>query len=122
MITLSDIKQEVIRLAKADPDFVYEAPNPASGCTYTRNIDDEIVGDCIFGQALINLGFDKQVLCDADSALVAGMGSSISTILIESGIAKGFDDDGLVSKFESVQLAQDRGLKWIRAVQLLLED
>lgn len=122
-MSLDDIKREVIRLAKADPDFVYEAPNPTSGCTYTRNIDGdgEIVGDCLFGQALINLGFDKQILCDADSAMVAGMGSSISEILIKNGVVEGFDNDGLVGKFESVQLAQDRGLKWIRAVQLLLD-
>lgn len=121
-MNLNDIKREVIRLAKADPDFVYEPPIPMTECTYTRVIDNEIVGDCIFGQALINLGFDKNILAQADKALSEEKGSSISTVLIENDIAKGFDDDISVYEFDSVQMYQDMGIKWIEAIKPLLED
>jgi hypothetical protein len=55
--TFGQIEAEVRRLAALRPDFVYERPGAGRWCQYTRTEEGGvIVGDCIFGQALIAAG------------------------------------------------------------------
>lgn len=118
-MNVNDITKEVLRLAQENPDFVYRS-RAIHGCTYLRESDGQLVGDCIFGQALVNLGFDKNILERADENLALGGGYTISSILADNGVA-GVDDDGLMLAFNCVQESQDDGVTWGKAIMPLLD-
>lgn len=51
--TVRDVAAEALRLAEADPEFVYVPPiQNSTVCQYVH----AGVGSCLFGQALINVG------------------------------------------------------------------
>lgn len=69
MFTVEDIVTEVRRLAAAEPHFVYGdqpgAPGPHEDCGYAGCRPYTTEGrPCIVGQALINLGVDREALAD----------------------------------------------------------
>jgi hypothetical protein len=53
-VPLNDIVTEIRRLAAESPDYVYE--RPGQSCVYVEYIGDELIGSCIVGKALVNLG------------------------------------------------------------------
>lgn len=115
----ADIAREIIRLGHESPDFVYDS-NPG-GCTYLKEVDGKLVGDCIVGQALVNLGIDREVLIDADNRLKVGAGKRASSII------KGLDTDlngyePLLDVIDNVQQDQDDQICWGDAIRHLTEN
>ena len=115
--TLEDLRREVLSIADERPGFVYTAQteredlNTGSSCSYTGATLGSTKGEaCIFGQALTRLGVSKDTL----------MGTSTNIVSLLSG-KFGLDvhnidyDDAL----RRVQVAQDGGVPWGKAVEPL---
>lgn len=116
-----DVAREIVRLGRENPEHVYEMTSDL-GCTYVRETSEEIYeGDCIVGQAMINLGLDPKILLDADEALFRGGGKSASTIIIENRSAVEDHDDEILARIDWVQGNQDEGAEWGAAIRNLTE-
>lgn len=62
-IDLNALETEIRRLVAEDPEFVYRNVRDGHCCNYTRYDESrKLVGDCIIGQALINIGVDPEEL------------------------------------------------------------
>lgn len=58
-ISLVDVVAEIRRLAAESPDYKYKR----QGCVYVEEDDTgNLVGSCIVGKALVNLGVEPQTL------------------------------------------------------------
>lgn len=117
-----DVAREIVRLGRENPEHVYEITSDL-GCTYVRETsENNYEGDCIVGQAMINLGLDPKILLDADNALIRGGGKTASTILIENRSAVEEHDDVILNRIDTVQASQDEGTKWGTAIRNLTEE
>lgn len=111
-INLLDLENEVRRLAAENPDFVYEGAvedrygSQYVSCMYTVEGDDEnLVGSCLFGQALINLGADPAELRSYEHE---GIGQVLESAMLVS--------PKRVQWFDDVQEYQDVKMTWAFAV------
>lgn len=100
MIKVSEVAKEVRRLADTFPSFQYVPPGPS--CKYLEEKDGEKVGSCIVGQALVNLGLDKDELSKYE-------GESAYLVLNETCEV---DDKNLREWVDHVQDWQDYGREW----------
>lgn len=114
MITALDVKNKIIELVEAQPDFMYVAEEgregSGNGCFYVQ--EDGVTGDCLFGQALIALGVPASTMSNHE-------GQNISKVLAHLGV-KG--DVDLIYSFDEVQSAQDSGYSWRVCLEALNED
>ncbi|AWN04364.1 hypothetical protein PBI_GRAYSON_20 [Rhodococcus phage Grayson] len=106
MIKVSEVAEEVRRLAKASPYFQYEAPGDS--CKYLEEKDGERVGSCIVGQALVNLGLDKDTISKYEY-------ESAYAVLQETCEV---DSMTLLEWVDFVQDEQDAGRPWENCVFL----
>ena len=70
--TLEQIAREVVRLADENPEHTYQPPEDSDSCLYIHTDDDgaPLPGTgCIFGQALQNLGVDREALLDDEQPI-----------------------------------------------------
>ena len=111
MITAKDVVAKVRELAAESPDFVYPTASRGNDvdCFY---LPDERFGQpaCIFGQALLALGADREVLARADSNPI---GTPVNALLGDLGVIK---DDDSADWFWTVQSKQDTRTPWGEAV------
>ena len=117
MITTEQVVNEMRRLAAGQPDFVYVNPiDPDdSDCLYVHNWGNEdglpVVGGCIAGQALMNLGVTAAKLHDREFI-------SVSAILKSVGVTVDADDDmNDLVWMDYVQSKQDNKRPWGVAVE-----
>lgn len=116
-----DVAREIVRLGRENPEHVYEMTSDL-GCTYVREtLEEDYEGDCIVGQAMINLGLDPKILLDADNALIRGGGKTASAIIIENRSAVEDHDDEILARIDWVQGNQDEGAEWGAAIRNLTE-
>lgn len=115
MITTEQVVNEVRRLAAEQPDFVYVNPvDPENAdCLYVHNwgvLDQPVVGGCIAGQALLNLGVPAWKLHEEEY-------TSVGAILSKVGVTvdRGSDRDDL-DWLDNVQAKQDIKIPWGAAV------
>lgn len=83
-ITALDVAKRAIELADAAPDFIYvteegrqTSPTTPEGCMYVHDRDTESpTGGCLFGRALLGLGFEPEQLSEgvAVDGLLRGLG------------------------------------------------
>ena len=102
MIKVSEVAKEVRRLADTFPNFQYKAP-----CKYLEEKDGEKVGSCIVGQALVNLGLDKDELSKYE-------GESAYAVLNETCEV---DSMNQLEWVDTVQDHQDYGRVWGEAIK-----
>lgn len=109
-ILIESLIAKVRELAEESPDFVYEALRP-NLCFYAtgQNCDG-----CIFGQALLALGVEKDVLEGFDQRNLSGQSSGIEPILDLLDIGA---SERQKEWCTAVQRAQDRGASWSEAVK-----
>lgn len=113
MFTTTDIVNEVRRLAKAEPNFVYidqEGRDKDSPCGYTGMGPGTSQGRaCIVGQALMNLGVPAEALVDSED--------SVGVLLAElEQVEYGPFDSTNEEWLTTVQGFQDEGTPWGEAV------
>lgn len=113
--TVHKVLKEAIRVAKSDPDFVYaeqEGRPEGQFCGYGGwGIGTTEGRPCIIGQALINLGADREEL--------SGHWNTVTQNAED--FFEGFDDDndadwhslGILRRLQS---KQDHGLSWGEAL------
>ncbi|AOZ63608.1 hypothetical protein SEA_WEASELS2_18 [Rhodococcus phage Weasels2] len=107
MIKVSEVEEEVRRLAKARPYFQYMPPGGhLDSCQYLDEQDGQLVGSCIVGQALVNLGVDKEKLLKQE-------GLPAYTVLANLCET---DDKDAQEWIDYVQGRQDAGQCWEQAV------
>lgn len=113
-IPLAEVIAEIRRIAAESPDYVYEPvvkPNSLGigTCEYVeRSADGKLIGSCIVGRALVNLGVPPEVLTFTDDFTPTAFG------LFEDP-----DHDGRVAEInwiQRVQGGQDRKMSWGDAV------
>lgn len=120
-VKVIDVAREIVRLGRENPEHVYEQTSDL-GCTYVREIsEDNYEGDCIVGQAMINLGIDPEILHDADNSMFSGGGASASTLIVQNRSVVEEHDDVILNRIDTVQAGQDRGDKWGVAIKNLTE-
>lgn len=72
-ITFDEMRDQLKRLVRNEPDFVYKKPAGARACMYIHL--DPFIGTprpgCIVGHAMLNLGIDEAVLLKQNAASVA---------------------------------------------------
>lgn len=108
-LTINSLIREVKRLAKQNPDFVYQSCG--SNCFYTKSENDNDCG-CIFGQAILNLQPDlKETLQFFDNSSRV---PRISVLLKKLGITASMKQQ---SWCNSVQSSQDRKSTWACAIK-----
>lgn len=108
MIDSSQVVEEVKRLAKEKPDFVYAIPEDAETCLYVFNGK----GSCIVGQALINLGILAEDIAEHE-------GQPASDVMEDL-----LDDPNSGHNFwlDQVQSEQDGRVPWGKAVETATEE
>ncbi|MFF0498493.1 hypothetical protein ACFYU5_18960 [Nocardia aobensis] len=113
-IPLTEIIAEIRRIAAESPDYVYKPvvkPNSLGigTCEYVeRSADGELVGSCIVGRALVNLGVPPEVLTFTDDFTPTAFG-----LLADLD----FDVRGAEIKWiQRVQSGQDQKMSWGDAV------
>lgn len=116
-ITASDLKAEVIKVARENPDHVYKDENGIVGgmCTYEHNG----FPSCIIGHALHRLGMSLEQLHVFDTAYLGGLGimevfGDYTDLLDYDNDPNGIND---VMFLSSVQTNQDSGIPWGKAVK-----
>lgn len=117
-----DVAREIVRLGRRNPDHVYEMTSDL-GCTYVRETsENNYEGDCIVGQALINLGIDPKILLDADNALIRGGGKTASDIIFENRSEAEVYDKDILTQIDWVQSEQDVAVEWGIAIKHLTDE
>lgn len=101
-ITPLAVARKAAELARANPEFVYKLPEVGSGfsaCVYVH----EGEGSCLFGQALLALGGDPDVLALHHDSDIAGV------LLLEFGAT---DTAEALDDLVQAQMSQDLGHPW----------
>ena len=122
-ITIVDVANEVIRLGREHPEFVYSAQDQT--CLYVHeDFNGEVIPGtgCIFGRALQNLGIPANSL----KRVTVGISSLLYNLQIsENGRAPGEGVEGRRCHrrhrraFIACQGAQDAGSTWGEAIEPL---
>lgn len=101
MFTEQDLINKVVELAEKNTNFVY---SPGRGNFRCKYVPDEKQSGCIFGQALLELGFSKEELLVHDFSEWA---VGISEILHPLGFSTKIQNWA-----RYIQVDQDGGEKW----------
>lgn len=111
-ISVKDVVAQVRRLAAENPDFVYKKVfftnsegNPDYRCQYVK----EGKGDCIIGQALVDVGVPVESLAEWDKGIYA------ATAVVPRFVDVPYDDPA-VGWLNAVQGYQDKGRTWQESV------
>lgn len=113
-IPLTEIIAEIRRIAAESPDYVYKPvvkPNSLSleTCEYVeRSADGELVGSCIVGRALVNLGVPPEVLTFTSDYTPTAFG----LLADPDGDGEGTE----IIWIQRVQSGQDEKMSWGDAV------
>lgn len=126
--TSKDVLEEVVRLGRERPDFVYNnqpvresylgnKQGSSVGCSYTSAVlgSDEGEG-CIVGQALMNLGVPEEEL----KGVVKNVSDLLDILLPGESYSHaygGLITPRIVLALGCIQFNQDRGLPWGEAVE-----
>lgn len=113
MITVKKVIEQVRKIAKENPDFVYTNQGDVDAAEYSylgRSMSEPNVGQgCIVGQALLDLGVTREEMVEAGIE-----GTTASEALMRLGINSG----SMYSQYlDFVQDMQDIGEPWGRAVE-----
>jgi hypothetical protein len=107
IISARALATEARRLAQREPDRQVS-------CTYTRFEDDQLVPNCIVGQAAYNLGVSLDDLNRVNSCSIYHLASEIDDRPEWLSV---IEDDGVhVHWLSSLQAAQDGGESWGEAL------
>lgn len=112
-VDLAELKAEVIRIAKENPDTVYTSKRADDECRY---IEEDGTPGCIYGNALLNLGVPPEVIERHE-------GYGIDKVVSGRPHWERKEDDPLRSEMFilwKVQYDQDAGLPWGEAVKKLV--
>lgn len=102
-LALVDVVAEIRRLAGESPDYVYQR----QGCVYVEEDDaGNLVGSCIVGKALVNLGVEPQALHYEVPSRIPG-----AAALLRRPV-----DDLERRWIDEVQYSQDFGYAWSESV------
>ena len=103
----SEIWTEMVKVANADPDFVYKSQGGMT-CGYAGMDGGYSDGrGCLVGQALANLGYTTEELLELDEV---GAANYVLRMF-------GFDPNGFISfAIARAQGEQDRGSSWAEAI------
>lgn len=107
MRTFEELEREVRRIAAERADFVYVRSGGNRYCMYLHYEDGVPVGDCLFGQALINLGVEPASLVPLET-------KDIGRVMISLGIKCS------IRQFDwayNLQQCQDKGMTWGECVR-----
>lgn len=107
-IKVSDVWAEVEKVARENPDFIYDASE--TGCKYVKDSKPS----CLVGHALFRLGVPLDQLKVYDNTNDFS-GSAIGTVLLGDLYER--DDPIAVEKCTVAQKEQDSGASWGTAVQ-----
>jgi hypothetical protein len=110
-IPMTDLVAEIRRIAAESPNYVYQQVqrDGRSACEYVEYAGDQLIGSCIVGRALVNLGVDPASLTFSNDFTPTAWG-----LLRDAGhnsLA------GEIDWIQSVQAGQDQGWAWGEAVQ-----
>ncbi|AOZ63815.1 hypothetical protein SEA_WEASELS2_237 [Rhodococcus phage Weasels2] len=113
-----DLIAEVIKIAQANPEFVYDS---TWGCSYARLTGEG--GSCLFGKALSNLGVNEPTLkeIDAYEATEVTIGALSDP---DSEYDYPIDIIGTseqAAAMQKAQQAQDNSKPWGKAIEPLLD-
>lgn len=108
------IQAEMRRLAAEKPHYVYDRPLDDEGyplgCMYVEvDADSNLIGSCIVGKALVNLGVDPYALSDHEHT------SALSVLGYAD--ARGYERPAVLDWICSVQYGQDNDTSWRDAVE-----
>lgn len=113
-ITTQDLIDEVRKIAKEMPDFVYATPF-TKGCSYFgRQIGDPTGQCCIMGQAFKNLGVDTSEIGETHEGV-----STVGELIMDSLIPVTYLNYSQVNWLNNVQRLQDEGFSWGESVSLV---
>lgn len=102
-VDLVDVVAEIRRLAGESPDYVYRR----QGCVYVEDDDaGNLVGSCIVGKALVNLGVEPEELHYEVPSRIPGAGA-----LLRRSV-----DDLERRWIDEVQYRQDLGYAWSESI------
>ena len=106
-ITTQDLIDEVRKIAKEMPDFVY-ATAFTKGCSYFgRQIGDPTGQCCIMGQAFKNLGVDTSKIDESHEGV-----STVGGLILDNLIPVTYLNNSQVEWLDNVQRLQDEGFSW----------
>lgn len=114
MISFDKVESAVRNLAEQFPEAVYEKPaaEVPTKCSYVTGECRHGAGEgCIFGQALRDVGVDRNVLARFEQE--SGGDTSLDNLLAYLGIEY---DDADMDWAKNVQHKQDTGWNWRAAV------
>ena len=107
--TTQDLIDEVRKIAKEMPDFVYATPF-TKGCSYFgREVGDPTGQCCIMGQAFKNLKIDTSKIDETHENI-----STVGDLILAEDIPVTYLDTSQVEWLDNVQLLQDEGISWER--------
>ena len=109
--TIYDVVRKIVDIAAADPDYKYRDTHDR--CVYVEeDATGQLVGSCIVGKALVDLGIDKEYLRDKRSNT---NGIPAAWVIIDD---LGLDAGTIAANWVSVvQQRQDAGATWGGAVE-----
>ena len=119
--THKELLDEVVRVGEDDPEFVYVDNEDEDDliCSYLGQSTENPTGQCcIVGQALQNLGVDREDLLEVEGVVAW---SAVSRLLGES-IQEGISVDKELNTIWMIQGFQDDGNSWGRSVKLGVGD
>lgn len=110
-VTTQDLINEVRKIAKEKPDFVYATPF-TKGCSYFgRQIGDPTGQCCIMGQAFKNLNIDTSNIDETPVGV-----STVGDLILSEAIPVTYLNESQVEWLDNVQRLQDEGFPWGEAV------
>lgn len=117
--TYKELLDEVVRVGEDNPEFVYGDNEDDSICSYLGESTENPTGQCcIVGQALQNLGVDREDLLEVEGI---GARSAVNKLLGET-IREGLYLNKELNIIGLIQGFQDTGSSWGRSVELGVGD
>lgn len=117
-IDLTELQQQVVKVATERPDFVYIDQENASrtNCSYVGAKKGVVGGEgCIVGQALMRMGIPEQELRDWENSQ-QGTGTPVSALLRDPEVFEYTGNILQIEQLRDVQRNQDMGNPWGLAV------
>lgn len=113
-ITTQDLIDEVRKIAKEMPDFVYATPFTKCCSYFGREVGDPTGQCCIMGQAFKNLKIDTSKIDETHENI-----STVGDLILTEDIPVTYLDTSQVEWLDNVQLLQDEGISWGEAVSIV---
>lgn len=108
--TIKDIYDRVIELGQEDPDFIYtDQVHYENDCFYLGADEEENGRPCIVGQAMIDLGADKDRMRTFNNNPAD---LYIKDYLSIDDVDLSFQDYSYLARLKRIQKNQDAGFSW----------